>query len=554
MVLELATLVLVIPIVFLKLDPTFLGKWKYFTFFIEDISEWDVDFLVRILMLSLFALLIIKSATNALFTYVQSKSVRQWALTVEGPLIDSFGQRFYQDKSFEAIKRYVNLTTSIYQSVVMNLIGLFVNLFAVCIITVLLLFIEPFGALITVTVFSIVLICQHYFMAKLSENLGSQLSESKFARDKELNKIVRGFKDIYISGALPQFRRSFLDHENHVFDLEAKQATFNQLPVFISQIIIVASILSMLALVFSYFENPEEILPSFGLIVLVGLRLMPRVNQIQLTWNRILASKRNLTLFQQAIAVSNNPEQTEEIDLQKHKKLEFRKICFEYKRDVPTLKDVDCDISYNDRFVGVVGKTGSGKSTLIDVISGYKKISAGSVLLDGVPLKQFHLKSVSYVGQQFFLFDDSIKNNVLFANQGVFEEPWFNQVLKATQVDRLIELRGKDFTIGEEGRNLSGGERQRVAIARALFNRPDIIVFDESTSAIDMTTEKQIVANIKKMRRDKLTIFVTHRKSLLHIFTRIILVDDGAVVGCNTAESLSTTNSKFQELFDIKGH
>ena len=210
--------------------------------------------------------------------------------------------------------------------------------------------------------------------------------------------------------------------------------------------------------------------------------------------------------------------------------------------------------------VGIIGKTGSGKTTIVDLLLRTYNVEKNSILIDGTDIMEIPYKvlrdNIGYVPQDNFLFSDSIINNIAFAYD-YDKKPSYEEVRNAAKlayVDTNIDgFTNKYETIlGERGVTLSGGQKQRVSIARALIKDPLILILDDSVSAVDTETEATILSNLRKERKNKTTIFVAHRISTIESLDKIIVIDDGMVSGVGTHLELLKTNKLYQEMVHLQ--
>ena len=221
-------------------------------------------------------------------------------------------------------------------------------------------------------------------------------------------------------------------------------------------------------------------------------------------------------------------------------KLEFNKIIniknlkFSYKNsEKKILNNINLEIRKND-CIGIIGESGAGKSTFIDVLMGLNKPTKGEITLDDVNILQNRRgwqKMIGYVPQSIYLIDESIKKNIAFGEDDV-NIGKLNQVLKQSGLEQFVEnLANKENTIiGEKGAKISGGERQRIAIARSLYKNPDLIIFDEATSSLDLETEKKVLETIKHLKEEKTLIIISHRMNTLNYCNKIYELKDGNLV------------------------
>jgi len=213
----------------------------------------------------------------------------------------------------------------------------------------------------------------------------------------------------------------------------------------------------------------------------------------------------------------------------------FRNVSYAYPdQSMPALNDVSFKIQSGEK-VGIIGKTGAGKSTIAGLLTGVLEHDAGSILIDDYALQSFHpvelRRNLGIVPQQSFFFRDTLRNNILLGQQDISEDH-FNRIAEISGLDLYIKQSGQSFDtdIGENGSKLSGGQKQAIAIARALIGNPDIVMMDEPTNGMDQTLEGMIKTTLATHLDGKTLILITHRTSLLSLVDRLILVDRGQII------------------------
>lgn len=233
--------------------------------------------------------------------------------------------------------------------------------------------------------------------------------------------------------------------------------------------------------------------------------------------------------------------------------LEFQDVSFSYKAGVPTISNVSFSVTPGER-IAIVGRSGAGKSTIINLIMGMYHPSHGSILIDGTDISTVTLQSlrdaVSYVAQDTFLFSGSIRENVAFGQASATEEDILAALEAAQALDFVLKLPdGLETDVGNNGANLSGGQRQRISIARAFLKNAPILLLDEATSALDGDTEKQLQAALEKLSANKTTITVAHRLSTILSAKKVIVVEAGRIVAVGTHETLQRESDVYRSLF-----
>lgn len=237
-------------------------------------------------------------------------------------------------------------------------------------------------------------------------------------------------------------------------------------------------------------------------------------------------------------------------------KIEFKNVSFSFDRTKKTLKNINLTINPGD-IVGIVGTTGSGKSTLINLFMRYYDHYDGEIYVDGVNIKdidmQYYRGQIGFVQQEPLMFHDTIFNNIAYGIENCPVE----RVLQAADVANAHEFivrqpDGYDAVLGERGVGLSGGERQRVSIARAVLKNPSILVFDEATASVDSETEHLIQEAIERLISGRTTIMIAHRLSTLSKANKIVVVDNGEIIECGSPEELLAAKGKYYRLVEIQ--
>ncbi|MFD2823958.1 ABC transporter ATP-binding protein [Lacinutrix iliipiscaria] len=232
----------------------------------------------------------------------------------------------------------------------------------------------------------------------------------------------------------------------------------------------------------------------------------------------------------------------------------FKNVSFTYDdTNIEALKGVSFTVNQGET-LAIIGKTGSGKSTILDLIGRLYDISSGQLFVDHKAIDQINLKSlrdsIGYVPQDAFLFSDTINNNIKFGKEDATNDEVIQAAKYAQVHDNIIGFnQGYNTVLGERGITLSGGQKQRVSIARAIIKAPQILLFDDCLSAVDTETEEKILNNLKKVTKGKTTIIVSHRVSSAKNANKIIVLDDGKIVQHGTHESLIQNPGYYKDLY-----
>ncbi len=233
----------------------------------------------------------------------------------------------------------------------------------------------------------------------------------------------------------------------------------------------------------------------------------------------------------------------------------FNHVSYTYEdSQIEALKDVSFRIEQG-KTLAILGRTGSGKTTVINLIARLFDADSGDILIDGIPIKEVNLfdlrESIGFVPQDAFLFSDTIRNNIKIGKQDATEEEVIQAARDAYIDHNIQEFSNKyDTMIGERGVTLSGGQKQRISIARALISEPKILIFDDCLSAVDTETEEIILNNLNRVREGKTTIIVSHRPSSVKNADKIIVLHEGQIVQRGTHDTLINTSGYYQDIYN----
>lgn len=383
-------------------------------------------------------------------------------------------------------------------------------------------------------------------------------------RFRVANEALAGLKEVKLLGREAYYVGTYSSASIRMAKAEALVGVISQHPLYIMQ---VAAFGGMIVLTLALLEPSElnggrgmgTLLPLLGVFAFAGQRLIPELAKLyagatQLNYGAAVV-KSIYSDLQCEKLLSPLPS-TDIAPMGLKQSLQLSEVSYAYPNaKTAGLAGASIRIRAGER-IGIVGGSGSGKTTLADVIMGLLRPESGHIAVDGTKIANENMvswqRSVGYVQQGIFLSDASIIENIAL---GVpLEQIDRERVCKAAHMARLDGFvrqnlpEGYDTKVGERGVRLSGGQRQRIAIARALYNDADLIVFDEATSALDNITEKQVMESIDGLPGNKTVILIAHRLSTLQTCDRLVVMDQGKVVGIGTWSELMENNAHFQRL------
>jgi ATP-binding cassette subfamily B protein len=256
-------------------------------------------------------------------------------------------------------------------------------------------------------------------------------------------------------------------------------------------------------------------------------------------------------LLDAPIDVADADNVVTDIDVKGH--IVFNNLTFRYPgQKAEVLKNVSFEINAGET-VGIIGRTGSGKTTIVDVLLRLYNLKSNEIVVDDVDLMRIPLRTIraaiGYVPQDNFIFSDTVRNNIAFGVDDASLEEIIEMAIASDVHENIDEFPNKyDTIVGERGVTLSGGQKQRVSIARALMKDPPILIMDDSFSAVDTKTEEAVLARLQELRKGKTTILIAHRISTIKNADKIVVIDDGKVAAVGTHDALMATSTLYSEM------
>lgn len=400
--------------------------------------------------------------------------------------------------------------------------------------------------LITSSIILIILLfCTFFvkFYRKRTLRYGEIHRSSDAIKNKVLLETLNGMKEVHVFDKEDYFS---LEHEKfyeiHTNNLKKFQFA-NIVPKYSMEAVGVGSIMIVIA-GRSFFGNSiTDIIPVLSVFVVAAFRMMPAVNRILAGVNTITFANESICDLEKSLQVNIKIE--DGIEKQKEKKLKenndiifqhmitISQLTFRYEeRNIPVLNHVDLTINKGES-VAIIGESGAGKTTLVDLLLGLLPASEGRITVDGVDINTsisaWH-RHIGYIPQNIYLLDDTIRHNICFGEEEIDEENLRDAVLGAQLNSLIMELpQGLDTIVGDRGVRLSGGQRQRIGIARALYRKPDILILDEATSALDIETESAIMDEVYHLKGQKTLIVIAHRLSTISRCDTVYEIKNGNV-------------------------
>ena len=515
-------------------------NYAYINHFIEYLSSKNYIELISFL---LFLVILVFFIKTIFFLYLVNKQTKLSHM-IEYKLAKTlFYHYLNQEYSFHLARNSSKLFSNITEEIKnfrLNLIDPFLIIsteiiFVFAIVTLLIL-IEP-TATISVAIFIAVIafIYVSFTKTKISK-IASKRQIHEALKIQHLKQGLNGIKEIKISGKENIFLSIFNKHNLETVNSRVKLGIWTIIPRYLLEFLSVAGI-SMLAIFFvNHGGDLKSLLPTLGVFLAATFRLLPSTVKIVQLYGRIRFGTPSSNLLREELKQSKNRFHEKKLFQINNNfnfdKLSLKNISFKYPNsNKNVLNNITLDINKGDK-IGIVGSSGSGKSTFIDLITGLIAPTEGQIYLNNNQVdldNKYWFRKNSYTPQFIFLSDDTILKNIAFGIEK--NNLVLNNVKKASELAEIKDFvetlkLGLNTFIGEFGVRISGGQKQRIGIARSLYSNSEILILDESTSAIDLKTEEKIINNINSLR-DKTVVIVSHRISTLKNCNKLIEIKNG---------------------------
>ncbi len=519
---EMIGIGLIMPVIALLSKPELIQQNKYLKMIYDFLSpESNQQFLV-ILCFLLMGLYLVKNAFTMFLMWCQSKFIYNKASELGTRLYENYIKTDYSfHLNHNPAHLLYNLNTvlpGITALIVMPLIIIISEIMVVAIITIVLFIANP-QILIPLTVFgSLIAWGFHTLLRKYIYNLGvARQKEGKISSQISLQGI-KASKECKVLNRENSICRQFSHHRSRLNDILASIHVLNQAPRCVVESFVIIIGLSIMLLLLASGRTGGEVTLSFSLFAISFIRLMPSMTRIQYNLNTIRHSHFAFNeVFNDLTELKPEDKHPDAAPIIFNKHISIENISFSYPAsEFPVIADFSLQIPKNAA-VAIVGKTGCGKTTLVDIVMGLLKPTSGNITVDDINIFDSLAswqKQIGYVPQFIYLMDDTIEANVAFGiEEAEIDHARVKQCLETAQVWDFVEsLPNRLKTIvGDDGIRLSGGQRQRIGIARALYHDPDILILDEATSSLDNETEKAFIDAINTLKGKMTIVMIAHR-------------------------------------------
>ncbi len=508
----------------------------------------------------LFFILIFTLIFRAIVTYIQLRFIFLMEHSIGRRLVEGYLHQpyswFLSRHSADLGKSILSESGKIVGRGLSNLMDLIAKSSVTIAIIILLIIIDPKLALIVGLSLSIIYVLIYYSVNKYLKKIGKDSLKNNQLRFTAVSEAFGAVKEIKVGGLEQTYINNF-SISSKIFALtQAYVSSIAQIPRFFLESIGFGGVLLIILYSMSDTGSFNNALPIISVYVFAGYRLLPALQMMYSCFTQITFVGPSIDELNNDLRnLQSHDEKQSESILDFNKTINLKSVDYNYPNSsIKALKNININIPINST-VGLVGATGSGKTTLIDIILGLLEPQNGSLEIDGKLITKFNTKSwqryIGFVPQDIYLSDDTVAANIAFGiDHKDIDQLAVERASKIASLHEFIidELPKKyQTTIGERGIRLSGGQRQRIGIARALYHDPKVLIFDEATSALDGTTEKIVMDAINNLRKDITIIIIAHRLSTVKRCDQIYVLERGKLKAQGNFNELIDLDSQFRE-------
>jgi len=545
-------------------DPTAISESQIFAGIYDKLGFSDTFAFQVALAVAVMAVVLLGLAVKAAGTYAFVRYSTMRGYSISSRLLGAYLHQpyvwFLDRNSSEVGKNVLNEVDGLVNRVLTPLLRLTASVMLVVVIAGFLLFVDPLVTAVSMGLIGGSYALIYLYLRERLRQTGEEMIRAFSDRFRTSQEATGGIKDVKLLGLEDDYTRHYERAAHRSAKGQATVAIISELPRFALEGITFSALLGLiLMLLLRSGGSIAEIVPTLGIFAFSVMRLLPALQQI---YHGLATIRGGLAVLDEITAdyanaqKSRMPSKTAQSPMHLTQSLELSGVRFGYaKAGRAALSGLDMVIQARTT-IGIVGGTGAGKTTLVDVILGLLEPDSGQIKVDGTVVTSANLrawqKSLGYVPQSIFLTDDSVAANIAFGvPKDEIDVRAVEAAARAAALHDFVvsELEaGYATVVGERGVRLSGGQRQRIGIARALYRDPTLLIMDEATSALDNITERVVMEAVQNIRADKTVILIAHRLSTVRACDKIFLLEKGRIAACGTYDELVADNDTFRRM------
>ena len=560
-ILEFAGIGLIYPFLMLVTSPQTVIEYKSYATIINFFHINHILTITALMGILIVLMFLSKNLLMILCIYLQNKFVINWKNDLNKMLMKFYlnapYMQMFKTTNSEKIYNLTALTAQTLETFVMRSFVFFTNSIITLIILALLFIKFPAIALFTVIFVIASMVVLNKFFKHKTEVLAPQMLSFSLKNNNQVLENIKNLKEIRIFSAEKYFLDKFNKVQRENNKVIFKNTFYASIPPYLVEIILVISLIILAGLItLKNYGDSSKIIASYGLILGIVFRIAPSLNRIQVALNHMnsskaLVKKMNDEYEQNHFDVVSNVTNNND-SLEFNEKIKFEDVSFGYRENVSVIKDCSFEIKKGE-FVGIIGLSGAGKTTMADILMGLLPVNSGKITVDNEEITEKNINAfrnlTGYVPQEVNLLENSFKNNVAWGQdeKNIDDE----RVIESLKLAQLYDFVQENGGINSVIRGLSQGQKQRLMIARGLYKNPEILIFDEATSSLDVETEHEITKMLTSLKGNKTLIAIAHRLSTLKECDKLIYLKDGVIVDVGTFEELENRHEDFKNLIKL---
>ncbi len=546
---------LIIPIITTILDPTIIETNQLAKAFCSLFGIQTANAFMIVVIVALILVYVLKNLFLFIQYYVQCRFIYNNRFATQRRFMSIFLNRpyeYYLHATNAEISRIINSDITAVFHLLSTVLGFFTELVVSMALIITIIAVDSVMAAFVAAIMGVLMVIIIKIIKPILRKSGTEVQKNGVEQGKWLGQALIGIKEVKVNNKEEFFAKQYEKYGGKLIRAERKNRMLSQLPRLLIETVSVCSMLLFVAIMLITGKEVDVMIPRLSAFALAALRLLPSVNRMTTDLNsmsyyepmldKVIESLRGIDEEQtKADDIKINIFEdfngdTSECDIRLFDKAVLSNITYKYpKTEKIILENANMEIPVSTA-VGVIGASGSGKTTTVDLLLGLLKSENGEVLVDGININKNYtawLSRVGYIPQQIFMLHANIRENVAFgSNPEDIDDDRVWQALEDAHLKEFVEeLPNKIYSqIGEAGKRVSGGQRQRLGIARALYRDPDILIFDEATSSLDNETESAIMESINALHGKKTMIIIAHRLQTIEKCDIVYKVENGKIL------------------------
>jgi len=539
----------IMPFVGMITDPLYFGN-NDLSMAVKNHLQIDDKFLTLIFGVSFVILFILCSFLNALTIWMNTRFSAVLSKKISSRLFDHYlGQSykfFVKSDTATLSKNVIQLSVSLAESIFIPFLQILTRAIVLLFVSFLLITVSPIafiGSILLVGLIYLLIFRKIKFRLK---KYGIERLESNDLLFKSTADCLNSIKDVKFYNIESYFSKNFSSSQEKFLDLTAKNIILSTLPRYIIEIFAFGSIFTLILVLQYQKDDFSNYLPTIALFVLAAYRLLPSIQQIFAFTSSIRFNLPALDL----VYTDMNSADKQNIILKttnQNADINFKNVNFSYDDSEFKLDNINLEFK-SKSYTAIIGKSGVGKTTIVDLLLGLYTPSSGSITISNRLIDSNGKPKIGYVSQNIAFINDSIKNNILFGlSESEYDESKIMKVIDNAIINDVVEdsTDGLMTLIGEKGSRFSGGQLQRIGVARSLYRNPKVLIFDEATNALDIETEKKLFKSLRINYPDMTVICITHRIATMQLCEKILCVSQ------NSIEEIYGSNNKNENINEI---